>query len=162
MSVMKTSLTIIPMCPRERFSLYKSLSRLVLCYKKDWATLLHFIYTCYLSPVTNYFITKLSVTNNFSACREYLTENCLSFPSAPRWVRHSYLSKGLGLIPYTCGSSEPRGPHHKSGRALVACGPSRLFSGAVAGEWSAFGRWNLVRKILYSVLKFTVTCYYGK
>ena len=34
MSVMKTSLTIIPMCPRERFSLYKSLSRLVLFYKK--------------------------------------------------------------------------------------------------------------------------------
>ncbi|MGC8159870.1 hypothetical protein ACP3WZ_25420, partial [Salmonella enterica] len=38
---------------------------------------------------------KLFVTDNFSACREYLTENCLSFPSAPRWVRHSYLSKGL-------------------------------------------------------------------
>src|SRR3954463_10266269 len=95
MSVMKTSLTIIPMCPRERFSLYKSLSRLVLCYKKDWAILLHFIYTCYLLPVTNYLITKLSVTGNFSACREYLTENRLSFPSAPRWVRHSYLSKGL-------------------------------------------------------------------
>src|SRR3954471_12483042 len=36
------------MCPRERFSPYKSLSRLVLCYKKDWATLLHFIYFCYL------------------------------------------------------------------------------------------------------------------
>src|SRR3954464_3425352 len=49
------------MCPRERFSLYKSLSRLVLCYKKDWATLLHFIYTCYLLLVTNYLITKLSV-----------------------------------------------------------------------------------------------------
>src|SRR3954464_8931264 len=94
MSVMKTSLTIIPMCPRERFSQYKSFSRLVLCYKKDWATLLHFIYTCYLLPVTNYFITKLSVTDNFSACREYLAENRLSFPSAPRWVRHSYLSKG--------------------------------------------------------------------
>ena len=61
MSVMKTSLTIIPMCPRERFSLYKSLSRLVLCYKKDWATLLHFIYFCYLLLVTNYPITKLSV-----------------------------------------------------------------------------------------------------
>ena len=40
MSLMKTSLTIIPMCPRERFSLYKNLSRLVLCYKRDWATLL--------------------------------------------------------------------------------------------------------------------------
>ena len=34
MSAMKTSLTIIPMCPWERFSLYKSLPRLVLCYKK--------------------------------------------------------------------------------------------------------------------------------
>ena len=63
------------MCPRERFSLYKSLSRLLLCYKKDWATLLHFIYFCYLLLVTNYLITKLSVTYNFSACREYLTKN---------------------------------------------------------------------------------------
>ena len=95
MNVMKTSLTIIPMCPRERFSLYKSLSRLVLCYKKDWATLLHFIYFCYLLLVTIYPITKLSVTTYFSTCRENLAENRLSFPSAPCWVRHSYLSKGL-------------------------------------------------------------------
>ena len=58
MSMMKTSLAVIPMCPRERFSLYKSLSRLVLCYKKDWATLLHIIYFCYLLLVTNYPITK--------------------------------------------------------------------------------------------------------
>ena len=75
MSVMKTSLTIIPMCPRERFYHYKKLSRLVLCYKKDWATLLHFIYLHCLLPVTNYLITKLSVTYNFSACKEYLAEN---------------------------------------------------------------------------------------
>ena len=95
MSMMKTSLTIIPMCPRERFPLYKSLSRLVLCYKKDWAILLHLIYFYYLQFVTNYLITKLSITNNFSVCREYLAENLLSFPYAPRWVRHSYLSKGL-------------------------------------------------------------------
>ena len=86
MSVMKTSLTIIPMCPQERFSLYKNLSRLSLCYKKDWDTLLHLIYFYCLLPVTNYLITKLSVTYNFSACREYLTENRLSFPFAPRWV----------------------------------------------------------------------------
>ena len=46
--------------------------------------------------------------------------------------------KELQLIPYTCGSS-------------------RLFSGAVAGEISAFCKWNLVRKHLYSVLKFIVT-----
>jgi light-regulated signal transduction histidine kinase (bacteriophytochrome) len=39
----------------------------------------------------NYLTTKLSVTNNFSACRKYLAENRLSFPYAPRWVRHSYL-----------------------------------------------------------------------
>ena len=37
-----------------------------------------------------------------------------------------------------------------------------LFYGAIAGEWSAFGKWNLVRKHLYSVLKFIVTCYCGK
>src|SRR4051812_43854656 len=103
------------MCPRERFSLYKSLSRLVLCYKRDWATLLHFIYFCYILLVANFLITKLSVTTYFNTCREYLAETRLSFPSAPRWVRHSYLSKGLRYIPYTCGSS-------------------RLFSGAVAGE----------------------------
>ena len=62
-------------------------------------------YYCYLSLVTNYLAIKLLVTDNFSACRKYLAENRLSFPSAPRWVRHSYLSKGLQLIPYTCGSS---------------------------------------------------------
>ena len=89
MNVMKTSLTIIPMCPRERFALYKSLSRLLLCYKKDWATLLHLSYFIYLLLVTIYLITKLSITDNFSARREYPAENHLSFPSAPRWVRHS-------------------------------------------------------------------------
>ena len=41
----------------------------------------------------------------FSACREYHAENHFSFPSDPHWVRHTYLSKGLWLIPYTCGSS---------------------------------------------------------
>ena len=75
----ETSLTIIPMCPRERFSLYKSFSKLVLCYKKDWDILLHFIYFCYLLLVTNYLITKLSVTYNSSACREYLAETAYHF-----------------------------------------------------------------------------------
>ena len=105
MSMMKTCLTIIHMCPRERFSHYKKLSRLVLWYKKDWATLLHFIYFHCLLPITNYLITKLSVTYNFSACREYLTKNRLSFPSAPHWVRHSYLSKFDYGDHWVCGSS---------------------------------------------------------
>ena len=99
MSMMKTSLIVIPMCPWELFALYKSLFRLVLCYKKDWATLLHLNYFCYLLPVTNYLITKLFVIDNFSTCREYLAENHLSFPSAPRWVRHSYLSKRATIDP---------------------------------------------------------------
>ena len=66
------------MCPREHFTLYKSLFRLVLCYKKDWATLLHLVYFYYFLPVKSYLITKLSITYNFSACRENLTENRLS------------------------------------------------------------------------------------
>ena len=54
------------MCPREHFSYYKSLSRLVLCYKKDWATLLYFIYFCYLLlvtiyPTTNFLLPLISV-----------------------------------------------------------------------------------------------------
>ena len=56
---------------------------------------MHLIYLHYLLPVTNYLITKLSVTDNFSACREYLTENRLSFPSAPHWVRHSYFERTM-------------------------------------------------------------------
>ena len=106
MNVMKTSLTIISMCPRERFTSYKSLSRLVLCYQKDWAILLHLIYFYYLLIVTNYLIIKLSVTDNFSACREYLAENRLSFPSAPRWVRHSYLSKSYNRSPLLVGHQD--------------------------------------------------------
>ena len=107
----ETSLTIIPMCPRECFSHYKKLSRLILCYKKDWATLLHLIYFYFFLLVTICRITKLFITYNFSACREYLAENHLSFPSTPNWVRHSYLLKGLWYIPYTCWSSVIINPH---------------------------------------------------
>ena len=59
MSVMKTSLMIIPICPRERFSLYRNLSRLVLFYKMDWAILLHLIYFYYLLLVMNYLIKTI-------------------------------------------------------------------------------------------------------
>ena len=66
MSMMKTSLTIIPMCPRERFPLYKSLSRHVLCYKKigpSCCTLFTFV-TCYPLRITlsqNYLLPIISV-----------------------------------------------------------------------------------------------------
>ena len=59
MSMIKTSLTIIPMCPREHFSVYKNLSRLFLCYKKDWATLLHLIYFHCLLPI------KITLSQNY-------------------------------------------------------------------------------------------------
>ena len=61
--------------------------------------------TCYFLLATFHLATTSLVTATFSACSYYLAENCLPEPSAPRWVRHSYLSKGLRLIPYTCGSS---------------------------------------------------------
>ena len=111
----ESSMTEILVCPLERFSSYKTLSRLVPCYKIYWATLLHRCYFCYLLLSTNHLTTQLLVTDTFIACRFYLADNPLSDPSAPRWVRHSYLSNGLRLIPYTCWSS-------------------RLFSGTVAGE----------------------------
>ena len=79
MSMMKTSLTVIPMYPREHFALYKSFSSLVLCYKKDWATLLHFTYFCYVLLVTNYPTTKLSVTTYFSTCRNTLLKTAYHF-----------------------------------------------------------------------------------
>ena len=91
----ETSLTIIPNVSSGAPSSLLELSRLILCYIKDWATLLHFIYFIYFLLVTIYLITKLSITYYFSACRENLTKNRLSFPSAPHWVQHSYLSKGL-------------------------------------------------------------------
>ena len=61
MNVMKTSLTIIPMCPQERFTSYKSLSRLVLCYKKDWTILLHPINPLQITLSQNYLLPIISV-----------------------------------------------------------------------------------------------------
>ena len=66
MSMMKTSLPVIPMCPRERFALYKSSSRLVLCYKKDWPpcyTLVTFVtwYPLRIILSRNYMLPIISV-----------------------------------------------------------------------------------------------------
>ena len=104
--MMKTNWTTIPMCPRERFALYKSLSNLVLYYKKDWATLVHLSYFIYLLTVTIYLITKLSVTDNFIACREYLAKNRLSFPSAPRWFDTLTYRKDYDRFPILVGHQD--------------------------------------------------------
>ena len=95
MNVMKTSLTIIPnVSSGAPSSLLEFLQAYPLLHKGlGHLAALYLLYLLLL--VTIYLITKLSITYNFSACRENLTENRLSFPSAPRWVQHSYLSKGL-------------------------------------------------------------------
>ena len=95
MNMMKTSLTIIANVSSGAPS---SLLEFVQAYPllhKGLGHLSALYLICLLVTHYYYLITKLSITYNFSACREYLTENCLSFPSAPRWVRHSYLSKGV-------------------------------------------------------------------
>ena len=89
----ETSLTIIPNVSSGALS---SLLEFVQAYPLLHKGLGHLaaLYLLYLLLlVTIYLMTKLSITYYFSACRENLTENRLSFPSAPRWVRHSYLLK---------------------------------------------------------------------
>ena len=46
-----------------------------------------------------FLLSNYSATYNFSTCRHDLTENYFSFPSAPRWVWHSYLSKRATIDP---------------------------------------------------------------
>ena len=131
------------MYPQERFAYHKRPFWPVLCLKRIGIPCCTFVTTIITCSLQIILLSNYSATYNFSTCGHYLAENHLSFPSAPRWVRHSYLSKRLQLIPYTCGSS-------------------RIFYGAVAGEWSALGKWKLVRKNYYYVLKFIVTCYCGE
>ena len=80
------------MYPQECFVYYGRQFWLVI---KGLGYLADIIYRYRYLLVTNYLAIKLLVTDNFSACRNYLAENHLSFPSAPHWVRRSYLSKGL-------------------------------------------------------------------
>ena len=66
MSVMKTSLTIIPMCPRERFSLYKSFPGLSFATKRigpPCCTLFTFVTCCLLQFILsqNYLLPLISV-----------------------------------------------------------------------------------------------------
>ena len=91
----ETSLTIIPNVSSGAPSLLLDFVQAYTLLQKGLGHLAAPYLLLLLVIPTNYLITKLSVTDNFSACRENLTKNCLSFPFAPRWVRHFYLSKGL-------------------------------------------------------------------
>ena len=88
-----------PVYSQERFAYHKRPFWHVLCLHRiglPCCTFATIIITCMLQIIlpTNY-----SVTYNFSTCRHYLAENHLSFPFAPRWDRHSYLSKRATLDP---------------------------------------------------------------
>ena len=140
---MKTSLTIIPMCPRERFPLYKSLSRLVLYYKKDWATLLHLFtfVNCYPLRIIlshNYLLLIISV----------LVENSLLKTTC------HFLPLLIGFNTLTYRKDYDRSP--------ILVGDEDSFLAPLPASEVPLVSGNLVRKYLYSVLKFTVTCYYGK
>ena len=122
MSMMRTSLTVIPMCHRERFALYKSSSRLDLCHKKDWATLLHLNYFCYLLPLMiilsdNYLLPIISV----------LVENSLL-----KWACH-FLLLLIGFDTLTYRKDYHRSPilvgHQDSFLALLSGSEAHLVSG---------------------------------
>src|SRR3954464_9629308 len=94
----------IPMCPREHL-VFISISTGLSFAKKGLGHLLRlFFITCTLFcclikkplkiPFAKY-LQRVPAPYHYSA------------PSAPRWDQHSYLSKVLRYIPYTCGSSVP-------------------------------------------------------
>ena len=87
------------MYPQERFAYHKRPFWPVLCLKRIGLPCCTFVTTIITCSLQIILLSNYSVTYNFSTCRHYLAENHLSFPSAPRWVRHSYLSKRATIDP---------------------------------------------------------------
>src|SRR6266516_2024374 len=87
------------MYPQECFAYYKRPFWPVLCLKRIGLPCCTFVITIVTSSLQIILLSNYSVTYNFSTCRYYLTENYLSFPSAPHWVQHSYLSKRATIDP---------------------------------------------------------------
>ena len=139
MNVMKTSLTIFPCVLGSAFPYIRVCPGLSFAIKRigpPCCTLFTIVTCCSLQIILsqNYLLQLISV----------LAENTLLKTAC------HFLLLLIGFDTLTYRKDYDRSP------ILVG------HQGAVAGECSAFGRWNLVRKNLYSVLKFTVTCYYGK
>ena len=134
---MKTSLTIFPCVPGSAFPIIRVCSGLSFVTKRigpPCCTLFTFVTCCSLQIILsqNYLLPLISV----------LIENTLL-----KTVYH-FLLLLVGFDTLTYRKDYDRSPilvvHQDSFLAPLP------------------GRWNLVRKNLYSVLKFTVTCYYGK
>ena len=88
----ETSMTEIPVCPRERVSSYKTLFRLVPCYKRDWATCCTISTTCYLLLFAHYVSPRYTIT-----CYRYF--QCLYLlPCWNPFIRAFCSSLGLTLL----------------------------------------------------------------
>ena len=88
----ETSMTETPVCPRERFSSYKTLFRLVPCYKRDWATCCTVATTCYLLIFARYVSPHFTIT-----CYRYF--QCLQLlPCWNPFVRAFCSSLGSTLL----------------------------------------------------------------
>ena len=123
-----------PVYPQEHFAYHKRQFWPVLCLKRIgilWCTFFTTIVTWSLQIIllSNYSLLTVSVPADITL----LKTTCHFLMLLVGFDTLTY-RKDLQLIPYTGGTS-------------------RLFFGAIAGEWSAFGKWNSVRKHLYSVLK---------
>ena len=118
----------IPVYPQEWFAYHKRPFWHVLCLKRiglPCCILVTIIVTCSLQIIllSNYSLLTISALADIT-----LLKNTCHFLLLLIGFDTLTYRKELQLIPYTCGSS-------------------RLFSGAVVGEWSVFGKCNLVRNI---------------
>src|SRR3990170_4714997 len=95
--------------------------------KKDWATLLHTCHHHRYLLVTKHFATKHLVTTISVPAEITLLKSACHFLLLLVGIDILTYRKDYNWTPCTCGSS-------------------RVFSGAVAGEPSALGKWKLVRE----------------
>src|SRR4051812_7580803 len=92
------------MCPRERLVLI-SISTVLSLLRKDWATYLFVLYYCYLLFVL--LPCQKTTKNPFAKYSQgFPAPYHCSAPSAPRWDRHSYLSKVLRYTPILLGHQD--------------------------------------------------------
>ena len=96
----------IPVYPQEHFAYHKRQFWHVLCLKRIGLPCCTFVTTTITCSLQIILLSNYSATYNFSTCRHYLTENHLSFPSAPRWVCTLTYQKGYNsshiLVGHQC------------------------------------------------------------
>jgi hypothetical protein len=103
---MKRKLSIeTPVCPQERLVIISYTTGLSFALERIGPLAAIVIIVFYLLVL--YLLALPNTPENpfASIYSESLIKTTCQHLSAPRWVRHSYLSKVLRYTPYTCGSS---------------------------------------------------------